>query len=642
MIPFIVSKLNPLAQKVREIIPQFPGQVAIPSLTITALLLGVRQLGGLQPLELILFDAMTRIRPDPGPDPRLLIVEITEQDIANQGTWPFSDRLFAEVLEELQRHQPIAIGLDIVRDIPTEPGHQELLAQLQQPNVIAITTLGNEEKQRVSAPAGISAEQIGFNDIAIDPDGRVRRNLMFASQDGTTFPSFSLQLARFYLKNQGIEPMLTEAQEYQLGNAIFSKLKFNSGGYQSLDAGGYQTLLNYRTESVARKISFTEAIARDFDPEWVRDKIIFIGATAPTLKDLFYTPYSRGIGQLKMPGVVIHGQKSSQILSAVLDDKPLFWFMPEWGEILWIVFWGMSGSLVVQRFHNSMMITGSVFIALGLIFSIGYSLILTGGWIPLAAPATAFICTSLFGVMYQRQLAGKQQQMVMNLLGQQTSPEIATALWTERDRLLESGMLPWQTLKATILFTDLKNFSTLSETKTPEELMTWLNPYLSAMTDEVLNHHGIVNKFTGDGIMAAFGVPIPSTTPEQIAKDAENAVSAALAMSRKLQELNQTWQQEGLPKVQMRIGIFTGPITVGSLGGKHRLEYGIIGDSVNTASRLESCEKQRHPDDCRILIARETLVHILDKFKVESWGALPLKGKSKTIEVYRVIDSSPK
>ena len=525
MIPFIVSKLNPIAQKVREVFPPFPGTVAVASLTITALLLGMRQIGGLQPLELILFDAMTRIRPDPGPDPRLLIVEITEQDIANQGTWPFSDRLFAEVLEELQRHQPIAIGLDIVRDIPNEPGHQELLAQLQQPNVIAITTLGNEQKQRVAAPAGISAEQIGFNDIAIDPDGRVRRNLMFASQGGKTLPSFSVNLALFYLKNQGIKPILTETQEYQLGNAIFPKLKSNSGGYQTINARGYQTLLNYRRESVARTISFGEAIAGEFDPEWVRDKIILIGATAPTLKDLFYTPYSRGIGQLKMPGVVIHGQKSSQILSAVLDNKPLFWFMPEWGEILWIVFWGISGSLVVERFRNSLMITGSIFIALGLIFGIGYSLFLTGGWIPLAAPATAFICTSLFGVMYQRQIVGKQQQMVMNLLGQQTSPEIATALWSERDRLLQSGLFPWQTLTATILFTDLKNFSTLSETKTPEELMTWLNPYLSAMTDEVLNHHGIVNKFTGDGIMAAFGVPIPSTTPEQIAKDAENAVA---------------------------------------------------------------------------------------------------------------------
>lgn len=642
MIPFVVSKLNPIAQKVREIIPLFTGQIAVASLTITALLLGVRQIGGLQPLELGLFDALIRLQPDPGPDPRLLIVEITEQDIATQGTWPFSDRLFAEVLEELQRHQPIAIGLDIVRDIPNEPGHQELIAQLQQPNVISITTLGNEEKQRVAAPTGISAEQVGFNDIAIDPDGRVRRNLMFASQDDTVFPSFSLQLALFYLKNQGIEPRLTEAQEYQAGNTIFHKLKSNFGGYQNINPRGYQTLLNYRGESIARKISFTEAIAGDFDPEWVRDKIVLIGATAPTIKDLFYTPYSTGIGQLKMPGVVIHGQMSSQFLSAVLDDKPLFWFMPEWGEILWIVFWGIRGSLVVEGFRNSLIITGSVFIALVVIFGIGYSLFLTGGWIPLAAPATAFICNSLFGVMYQRQIAGKQQKMVMKLLGQQTSPEIATALWTERDRLLESGMFPWQTLKATILFTDLKNFRTLSETKTPEELMTWLNPYLSAMTDEVLNHHGIVNKFTGDGIMAAFGVPIPSTTPEQIAKDAENAVNAALAMSQKLQELNQTWQQEGLPKVQMRVGIFTGSITVGSLGGRHRLEYGIIGDTVNTASRLESCEKHRHPDDCRILIARETLVHILDKFKVESWGALPLKGKSKTIEVYRVLDSLPK
>ncbi len=167
--------------------------------------------------------------------------------------------------------------------------------------------------------------------------------------------------------------------------------------------------------------------------------------------------------------------------------------------------------------------------------------------------------------------------------------------------------------------------------------MAWLNPYLSAMTEEVLNHNGIVNKFTGDGIMAVFGVPVARTTSEEIAQDAQNAVSCALAMSDRLQQFNQEWQQQGLPEVGMRIGIFTGSVTVGSLGGKHRLEYGVIGDSVNVASRLESCEKDRQPDLCRVLIARETLEYLQGECQVESWGELMLKGRDNPVEVYRVI-----
>lgn len=335
---------------------------------------------------------------------------------------------------------------------------------------------------------------------------------------------------------------------------------------------------------------------------------------------------------------MIHAQMVSQILSAVLDGERLFWFASEELEILWIVIWSIVGAILVWTVRNpGILIVGAIAALIGLM-AIGYGVFLLDGWIPISAPGFAFIFTGSLGVVYQLKTSWQQQQMVMKLLGQQTSPEIASALWNERDRLIDSGMLPWQTLTATLLFTDLKNFSTFSEKKSPEELMKWLNPYLSAMTDEVLNNQGIVNKFTGDGIMAAFGVPIPRRDREAIIADAENAVKCALGMAKKLQELNRKWQQQGDPLVQMRVGIFTGPVTVGSLGGKHRLEYGIIGDSVNTASRLESCQKHRQPDVCRILIAGETLAYLdPDKVKVDPWGPLPLKGKSKTVEVYRIM-----
>jgi adenylate cyclase len=130
---------------------------------------------------------------------------------------------------------------------------------------------------------------------------------------------------------------------------------------------------------------------------------------------------------------------------------------------------------------------------------------------------------------------------------------------------------------------------------------------------------------------------VPAANAAEVGEYARCAVACALAMGDRLKELNQDWKSRGLPVVQIRIGIYTGPVMVGSLGGKERLEYGVIGDSVNIAARLESCEKERQLTDCRILIARETLIHLQDQFQVEAWGALQLKGKRHSVEVYRVL-----
>ncbi|NET90219.1 MAG: adenylate/guanylate cyclase domain-containing protein, partial [Kamptonema sp. SIO1D9] len=124
---------------------------------------------------------------------------------------------------------------------------------------------------------------------------------------------------------------------------------------------------------------------------------------------------------------------------------------------------------------------------------------------------------------------------------------------------------------------------------------------------------------------------------QEVLLDAQRAVECAVAIAEHLEAMNQNWRSLGLPTIQMRIGIFTGPVVVGSLGGKDRLEYGVLGDSVNTAARLEACEKDRQPNNCRILIAKETLVFLEDKFKVESWGLLALKGKKQMVDVYLVL-----
>jgi len=618
--------------------------LAITCMAVTVTLLGVRHLGGLQPLELNVFDLMVQLRPDPGPDPRLLIVEITERDIKAFKRWPLSDGVLAKALAEIARLEPTAIGLDILRDIPYEPGHAELATQFKNPKVFPITFIGNSPEDRVQPPPHIPDKRVGFNDVVLDPDDRVRRNLMFASDGKTTLPSFSMRLAFAYLDRKKIDSKLTEKAELEANETVFSKLRSNSGGYQNINDEAYQVLLNYRSaENIAKSVTLTQILARKVDPKLVKGKIVLIGVTAITVNDLFSSPYSATLrGNRRMPGVLIHATATSQILSAVLEGKGLFWYWEEWQEILWIAVWSAVGGCLAWRVEKSLNLIALAIAACGSLFGFTFFLFMQQGWIPLIAPALALLITAGVAVIYKYEQSRQQQGIVMKLLGQQTSPAIANALWKERVHLLESGLLPGQKVTATIILTDLQGFSTICEKLPPEVVMSWLNEYLSAMAQEVQAHQGVINKFTGDGMLAVFGVPIPRTTQQEIADDARLAVSCAVAISSRLREMNQNWLARGLPSAKMRVGIFTGPVMVGSLGGTTRLEYGVIGDSVNIASRLESCQKDRQDYTCRILIAEETLLHLADKFEVESWGALPLKGREQKVNVYRILGSKKK
>lgn len=614
--------------------------IGVTSLTVVSLVIGAKQLGWLQPLELKAFDRMVRLQEDQPPDDRLLIVGITESDIQSMARATPDDATLAKALRNLQQHDPRVIGLDLHRDVPQEPGNAELQQQLTSSRLIAITKLG-EQANAVPPPPNVPSERIGFNDLPVDEDGIVRRNLLFASTEDTTFFSFALRLALFYMQPEGITPKPSAADSgvMQLGSIDFPPLAKSSGAYEQLDDRGYQILLRYRGRwDIARTVTLTQVLRNEVPEAWIRDKIVLIGTTAPSAKDLFYTPYSAGEQEdHQMAGVVIHAQMVSQIISTVMDDEPLFQFWSNPQEWLWILAWSLvAGGLAWTVRHP---------ISLGLSAS-GLMVILISScvfqfqqhrWVPTVAPAIAALMSVGMVVTNRAQQAHQQQKMVMTLLGQNTSPEIANALWQSRDRLLESGKLPGQRLIASMLFTDIRGFSRISEQMAPEALLEWLNEYLEAMTEEIQRHQGIINKFTGDGLLAVFGVPMPRLEAREVDEDAYRAVSCALAMAKRLNQLNQGWEERGFSAVEMRVGIFTGPVVVGSLGGRDRMEYGVIGDSVNIASRLESCAKDRQVDTCRILIAEETLVHIKEHFEVESWGPMALQGKQQQINIYRVL-----
>lgn len=238
----------------------------------------------------------------------------------------------------------------------------------------------------------------------------------------------------------------------------------------------------------------------------------------------------------------------------------------------------------------------------------------------------------------------KERAVLMSLFGQYVSPQVATTIWQQRDHVLHNGRPRSQRLVASVLFTDLVGFTTVSESLDPQALTDWLDDYMEAMTPHVIAHGGTVLKYLGDGLMAAFGVPLPRTEDAQIRSDAIHAVQCALEMEAKLIELNRQWHAEALPVIGMRIGIFTGTVVAGSTGGIQRLEYNVHGDAVNTASRLESFDKDGFIPDfieqpCRILIGEPTLNYLDGQFHTKPIGDVELKGKEQKVTVYRVMKS---
>ena len=377
--------------------PYWPASVAI-----TLLLVGLRQVGGLQPLELQSYDYMTRFRPDKEPDPRLLIVEVTEQDINRQSEWPISDRTMANLLEELQSHSPRVIGLDIYRNISHGQGQQALRSALAKPNVVAITSIGMSVDDEIPGPPGMPSDQIGFNDFPIDSDGILRRGLLYAQVDGEPLYSFALRVGLKYL-GPGENELSVDGEALTIGKTRFPLLDPDSGGYDVADSGGYQMLLNYRSSDfIARKVSLTEILDGEVSPGWIKDKIVLIGVTAPSEKDFFSTPYSSGlVRDYVMYGVMVHAQIVSQLLSSVLGDASVFWYWSDWAETVWIFAWSLAGGLLVWRMKRSVLL--GVALVGGLLVLGGtcaVAFILTG-WIPFAAPALGFLLTGGGLITYQ-------------------------------------------------------------------------------------------------------------------------------------------------------------------------------------------------------------------------------------------------
>ncbi len=372
--------------------------IALSSAAAT-LLIALAQLGLFQASELNAFDLFTRLTAQSDrlsantyvARQQVVVVAITEADIRTQKQWPFSDQIFAQALSELQQHSPQVIGLDIYRDIPHEPGTEALTAQLQRQNVVTIMKLDEVGAAEVPSPLEVPESRVGFNDFVIDPDGVVRRNFMFAALGDQQLYSFSLRLVEKFLTSQGMA-ITPESDALKVGNTRFQRIEADAGGYQTIDATGYQTLVRYFSPAkVARQLSLTQVLSGDFDPRWIEGKVVLIGTTAPSQKDLFYTPFSAvAKDQLLVSGVALHAQMTRQMLSAVLDKRSLLGVWPQWAEAIWVYLWGLGGGLLSWRFSDLRAVGLSTAAGLVGLATITWLLFTQAVWVPWILPMAAF------------------------------------------------------------------------------------------------------------------------------------------------------------------------------------------------------------------------------------------------------------
>ncbi|MBU7584802.1 MAG: CHASE2 domain-containing protein [Nostoc sp. TH1S01] len=396
--------------------------VVVTSVGVTALVWGMRELKWLQSWELKAYDQMLRSRPSEPPDPRLLLVTITEEDLA-KFKWPLSDATINQLLSKLESYQPRVIGLNIYR-----PDQKNLAAGISNKNnLITTCLLSSTGRSETPPPPNFPIDNVGYNDLLSDneEDQILRRSLLFAeptnsSKCATQF-SFAGLIAISYLEKQGINVDFTEKHNFHLGKITFSTLSANSGSYIKLDAAGYQILLNYRhPDRLVQAVTLTQVLNNQVNPNWVKDKLVIIGTTAASVHPGVYTPYSASPNQpARTSTVFIHAQVASQILSTVLDGRPLFWYWPDWLELAWVLGWSLLGSILGWRWRHPLVLLVVGGAVLAGLFGICAGLFLQAGWIPLIPPAMAFVFSSVGMLVYTTYHTQQQTKLIIQQVEKQ-------------------------------------------------------------------------------------------------------------------------------------------------------------------------------------------------------------------------------
>jgi adenylate cyclase len=607
--------------------------------------------GYLESFELSTYDAFIRLQPEQPADPPIVLVGVTEGDIQALRRWPLTDALLAQILQILNGYAPRAIGLDIYRDIPVPPGTEQLERVLRaNSNIIVVEKAPGVDGNGIPAPKVLqNSPRVGFNDIVPDPAGVVRRALLFMDSRSATAYAFGLRLALRYLEKEEIfpEPGIPDRTHLRLGKTTLPPLEADLGGYVDLDASGYQILLGFAGgQQPFTTYSLTDLRTGRIRKDSLQDRIVLLGVASESVKDVFYTPYDTQSNRKGIPGIALHAHVANQLLLAAKEGVAPRRSLQETSETFLLFMACLLGGLLGLRVRFASAFVALVIGGVLALAALAYAAFASGWWIPLVAPALGWVASSSLAAAYLYSQERWERDLLMQVFRKNVSRDVAEAIWQERQQILEGGRIRSHTLTATVLFSDIEGFTSISERLDPQTLMDWLNEYMSAMTRLVMEHGGMVDDYAGDGLKANFGVPFARENEAGIRQDAVHAVRCALAMQEDLQALNSLWQKNGLPAVRMRVGINTGLAVAGTLGSAERLKYTTVGDAVNVAARLESLKLLPRKSGlsagplCRILVSEQTLRHLGETFQAECLGSFSVKGREQTVHAYLIKEES--
>ena len=476
-----------------------------------------------------------------------------------------------------------------------------------------------------------AARGIGHNLFVFDEDGPVRRSVPFVRFGNRAVPLLGVAVA---VATMGIQPsnVRLENDELILGDRHMSLLRAVVAGEDGTTRSSRRALVRFpgpallsdgRTPTY-KTYSFYDLFYSEqqllagqqpmVDPAAFRDKIVLVGSTAAGLNDVFPTPFGSAGA---MAGMQVHASVADNLLSNRFL-RPLSWRTTLLITVLGAVAVGLAAVLV------NAWLTGFFAALVGAaIVGLGFWLFARGLWMELTTPVLAVAVTTFGGVTYQWVVEGREKRKVKRLFSRYVAPDVYRQLLEDPTRARLGG----QRREMTVLFSDIRGFTTVSERGQPEDIVSQLNEYFSRMVEVLFAHKGTLDKFVGDMVMALYGAPIEDE------QHADHAVTSAVAMVEELRLLNARWAAEGRPQLDIGIGINSGEMVAGNIGSDTIMSYTVIGDQVNLGARLESLNKEY---GTRIIISESTRHRLKGRYEIRPLGDVVVKGKTQPVAIFEV------
>jgi adenylate cyclase len=603
----------------------------------------------------LLFQMRAARRPElrtRGQQEPITIIEIDDATIKASGVriqkWPRD--LYARLINSASEGGAAVIGLDTFLSEAGGASAEDKTADEKLAKAIADagnvvlamkTSAGGFEELQPLPMFADQAYAVGFVDLPLDGDGFVRGSQLYLARPNQDDKlSFATRLVEGYLT--ATAPEGTPLQYLERG----AQGNLRLGQHEILRRNDGNLQIDFRGHSPAfRRVSAADILFKQgaLPQDIFRDRIVLIGASNIDAPDLFGTPYyeystlprlfdqSLPATPKRMPGVEIHANAASTLLFGKMLRHPSYA-----RQILVVLLILAVSALSVFRLRPLLAFLSVIVIATLALAISSWSFSSHGVILPLAATwlGMALITPLGLGVRYARERLLRseteaERAQVMDIFSRFVSADVAKEMWDRRGQ----SSLVGENRTVTIIFTDIRNFTTLSEAETSDQVVEWLNDYFARMNEIVERHGGHINKYIGDGLMIVFGAPVDRGD----AAEARAAVECGLEMLDEVERMNSDWKGTGRPVVKIGCGIHTGMATCGVVGAERRLEYTVIGDTVNLSARLESTTKEL---GVTILISESTAKLVEESYDVQPMGEVKVKGKTQNTTVFTVSRKS--